>query len=84
MEHEIEFSSKDISRTFIIEPWAEEFSVSPGAILKLVVYSSDCSMRISLHNQYVICFLCGGATARVYVDGKDISRDLLIDPAPLV
>jgi hypothetical protein len=58
--------------TFILEPWAEEFSIGAGSKLSLkIVYKRLGSFETELTPEFFVVWLWAGCQAQVAVDGVD-------------
>jgi hypothetical protein len=84
MEYRIEFLNRDsVGRTLIVEPWAEEFDLSPNSLVTIAVEApKHGTPQIEFQDRYVVCYLWAGATAGIYIDDDLISGDSLKIPVP--
>lgn len=58
--------------TIIVEPWVEEFVVSPGSILDLnIFYTKIGVLETEISPKYFTIWLWAGCHVEVSLDGKD-------------
>jgi hypothetical protein len=68
---------------FIVEPWAEEFTVPSGSVLSIEIFSSELGvMETFLDGTYFTVWLWGGCRAAVSLDGNHQTRPALLIPVP--
>jgi hypothetical protein len=69
--------------TFIIEPWAEEFTVPSGSVLSIEISSSKFDlMETSTDGKYFVLWLWAGSSAVVSLDGEQQARPSLLIAVP--
>jgi hypothetical protein len=69
--------------TFIIEPWAEEFTVPSGSVISIEISCSEFGLlETATDGKYFTMWLWGGCRAAVSLDGEDQTRPSLSIPAP--
>jgi hypothetical protein len=77
----LEFSyknSRDVPRTFILEPWAEEFIVPPGARLVVNIrFDRPSDFESEETADYFVLWLWSGCQAEVILDGTIVSSTAL-------
>ena len=67
-----------------LEPWAEEFRVSPGSTLSVnIYYDNPGVLETDIGPRYFTLWLWGGCRAEVSLDGSDLTPNSLTIPAPI-
>jgi hypothetical protein len=70
--------------TFILEPWAEEFTVPTGSTLSIEIFSSTFDLLETVTDgKYFAVWLWAGCRAAVSLDGQQQARPSLSIPVPL-
>jgi hypothetical protein len=73
----------EVPITFMIEPWAEEFTVPSRSVLSIEIFSSKFDvMETTIDAKYFVLWLWAGCTAVVSLDGKQQTRPSLLIPVP--
>ena len=67
-------NGQDRLRTFILEPWAEEYEVPPGSDLRVKIrYGHPGTLESDDAHEYFTIWLWSGCQAEVEVDGRVVS-----------
>ena len=69
--------------TVIVEPWAEEVTLSPGSSLSLkILYDKEGLLEVETDPNYFTVWLWGGCRVKLALNGEDLAMPWLLTPFP--